>query len=313
MREQYADDRQLATAMLERFRTEEYVYTLYPPLLGDDGIDEFLFDSRQGFCEHYAGALTFMLRSAGIPARVVVGYQGAEPNRFDDYLIVYQYNAHAWVEAWFEGEGWQQLDPTAWVAPERIEQGAEMLMRQNEQSLQDPAFAMLLEMPWLNAMRLRLDSLEYSWSRWVLSYDETTQLEFLEQLLGESRLRWLPAIMVMLVVFMLGAVVVGSNLKGRRRRDPIVGVCLNFMNAFTGTRLERLPGEGAQTYFHRLAAGNPLHRDALEQCARAINRLMYDASPDPTTAWVKHELGMLSQQLKQLRRQLLRNINRSAI
>jgi hypothetical protein len=188
-----------------------------------------------------------------------------------------------------------------------------MLMRQNEQSLQDPAFAMLLEMPWLNAMRLRLDSLEYSWSRWVLSYDETTQLEFLEQLLGESRLRWLPAIMVMLVVFMLGAVVVGSNLKGRRRRDPIIGVCLNFMNAFAGTRLERVPGEGAQTYFHRLAAANPTHRDALEQCARAINRLMYDASPDPTAAWVKHELGMLSQQLKQLRRQLLRNINRSAI
>ncbi len=308
MREQYDDDRQLATAMLERFRTEEYVYTLYPPLLGVDGIDKFLFDSRQGFCEHYAGALTFMLRAAGIPARVVVGYQGAEPNRFDNYLIVYQYNAHAWVEAWFEGEGWQQLDPTAWVAPERIEQGAEMLMRQNEQTLQDPAFAMLLDRPWLNAMRLRLDSLEYSWSRWVLSYDEATQLEFLERLLGESRLRWLPAIMVMLVVFMLGAVVVGSNLKGRRRRDPIVGVCLDFMNAFAGTRLERLPGEGAQTYFHRLAAGNPLHRDALAQCAQAINTLMYDASPDPKAGWFKHELDQLSQRLKQLRRQLAHNI-----
>jgi transglutaminase-like putative cysteine protease len=308
MRAQYTDDRQLAAAMLERFRTEEYFYTLYPPLLGADGIDEFLFDSRQGFCEHYAGALTFMLRAAGIPARVVVGYQGAEPNRFDDYLIVYQYNAHAWVEAWFDGEGWRRLDPTAWVAPERIEQGAEILMRQDEQTLQDPAFAMLLDRPWLNAMRLRLDSLEYSWSRWVLSYDEATQLQFLEQLVGASRVRWLPAIMVMLVVLMLSAVVFGSVLTGRRRRDPIIDVCLDFMNSFAGTRLERLPGEGAQTYFHRLAAGNPLHREALELCAREINRLIYDTTPDPKDAWVKHELGQLSQRLKQLRRQLARNI-----
>jgi hypothetical protein len=249
-----------------------------------------------------------MLRAAGIPARVVVGYQGAEPNRFDDYLIVYQYNAHAWVEAWFEGEGWQRLDPTAWVAPERIEQGAEMLMRQNEQTLQDPAFAMLLDTPWLNAMRLRLDSLEYSWSRWVLSYDEATQLQFLEQLVGASRVRWLPAIMVILVVLMLSAVFFGSVFKGRHRRDPIIEVCLDFMNSFAGTRLERLPGEGAKTYFHRLAAGSPLHREALEHCAREINRLMYDASPDPKAAWVKQELGQLSQHLKLLRRQLARNI-----
>ncbi len=305
MREQYADDRQLANAMLSRFLSEEYFYTLNPPLLGVNGIDEFLFDSRQGFCEHYAGALAFMLRAAGIPARVVVGYQGAEANPFDDYLMVYQYNAHAWVEAWFEGEGWQRLDPTAWLAPERIEQGAQMLLRQNAQTLQNSAFANLLDRPLLQAIRLRLDSLEYAWSRRVISYDEATQLEFLQQWVGAARMQWLPAIMVMLVVLMLSAVVFGSVHKGRRRRDPIIEVCLDFMNSFAGTPLERLPGEGAQTYFHRLAAGSPLHREALEFCAREINRLMYDASPDPKAAWVKQELGQLSQHLKQLRRQLI--------
>jgi hypothetical protein len=140
----------------------------------------------------------------------------------------------------------------------------------------------------------------------VISYDEATQLEFLQQWVGASRMQWLPAIMVMLVVLMLSAVVFGSVHKGRRRRDPIIEVCLDFMNSFAGTPLERLPGEGAQTYFHRLAAGSPLHREALEFCAREINRLMYDASPDPKAAWAKQELGQLSQHLKQLRRQLSR-------
>jgi len=311
MRAQFPDDRQLASAMLSRFRTEEYFYTLYPPLMPVDGIDDFLFDSREGFCEHYAGALTFMLRAAGIPARVVVGYQGAEPNRFDDYLIVYQYNAHAWVEAWFEGEGWQQLDPTAWVAPQRIEQGAEMLLRQNEQTLQDPAFAMLLDRPWLNAMRLRLDSLEYSWNRWVLSYDEATQLQFLEQLVGASRLRWLPGIMVLLVISVLSAVAFSTVFKNRRRRDPVVDACLNFMNSFSGTRLERLPREGAQTYFQRLARVNPLCRDELAHCARAINTLMYQSGNDPQTFVAKNEIGALSQRLRRLRRQLARSLTKA--
>lgn len=306
MREQYADDRQLANAMLSRFLSEEYFYTLNPPLLGVDGIDEFLFDSRQGFCEHYAGALAFMLRAAEIPARVVVGYQGAEPNRFDDYLMVYQYNAHAWVEAWFEGEGWQRLDPTAWVAPERIEQGAQMLLRQNAQTLQDSAFANLLDRPMLQAIRLRLDSLEYAWSRRVISYDEATQLEFLQQWVGASRMQWLPAIMVMLVVCVLLLIAVGQVVKGRRRRDPVMDLCHDLMSTFAGTPLERLPGEGAQTYFHRLASVNPLYRDQLEHCARQINQLMYDPASDLNASAARHEFGMLSARLKIVRRQLIR-------
>ncbi|MDP3518206.1 MAG: DUF3488 and transglutaminase-like domain-containing protein [Pseudohongiella sp.] len=308
MRAQYSDDRQLTNAMLSRFRTEEYFYTLYPPLMPDNSIDDFLFDSQQGFCEHYAGALTFMLRAAGIPARVVVGYQGAEHNRFEDYLIVYQYNAHAWVEAWFEGVGWQQLDPTAWVAPDRIELGAEMLMRQNEQTLQDPAFAMLLLMdrPWLNALRLRMDSLEYSWNRWVLSYDETTQLAFLESLVGASRVKWLPAIMVAMLVLILAAVVAGSMFKNRRRHDPVVDTCLQFMNSFAGTKLARVPREGAYTFFQRLAQNNPECRDELDACARDINQMMYRSSMDSHNVLIKNELRALSTRLKRLSRQLAR-------
>src|SRR5690606_20431075 len=99
---------------------QEFIYTLEPPLLGHHSIDEFLWGSKQGFCEHFASAFAFMMRAAGIPARVVVGYQGGEVNPLKNFLVVRQADAHAWTEVWFAGQGWLRIDPTAAVAPERI-------------------------------------------------------------------------------------------------------------------------------------------------------------------------------------------------
>ena len=96
--------------LLQRFREQEYFYTLRPPAMPEDGIDSLLFDEKRGFCAHYAGATTFVLRAAGIPSRVVVGYQGGENGAGGDYLIVRQYDAHAWVEAYVDGRGWVRID-----------------------------------------------------------------------------------------------------------------------------------------------------------------------------------------------------------
>ena len=120
MREGVDSDRAYVNAVLNWFRTEPFVYTLAPPLLDRDPVDGFLFDTRRGFCEHYAGAFTVLLRAAGIPARVVTGYQGGEMNLDGDYMIVRQSDAHAWAEALLDGQ-WQRFDPTAAVAPSRIE------------------------------------------------------------------------------------------------------------------------------------------------------------------------------------------------
>src|SRR5690606_13368344 len=98
-------------------------YTLTPPLLGEHPVDDFLFNTRSGFCEHYASAFAFLMRAAGIPARVVTGYQGGEVNPIGGYLIVRQSEAHAWVEVWLEGRGWVRIDPTAAVSPLRVESG----------------------------------------------------------------------------------------------------------------------------------------------------------------------------------------------
>ncbi|NJD30493.1 MAG: DUF3488 domain-containing protein [Gammaproteobacteria bacterium] len=119
----YGDPQAIVGAMLRMFREQQFVYTLEPPKLADNAVDEFLFETRKGFCEHYASAFTVVMRAAGIPARVVTGYQGGELNPIGGYMLVRQSDAHAWSEVWMEGRGWVRVDPTAAVAPERIERG----------------------------------------------------------------------------------------------------------------------------------------------------------------------------------------------
>lgn len=117
------NDMALVHAILQRFR-KDYRYTLTAPELGHDSVDEFLFDTRAGFCEHYASAFTFLMRAAGIPARVVTGYQGGYFSNVGQYLLVRQSDAHAWSEIWLPERGWLRIDPTAEVSPSRIEFGA---------------------------------------------------------------------------------------------------------------------------------------------------------------------------------------------
>ncbi|MCB1753809.1 MAG: transglutaminase domain-containing protein, partial [Gammaproteobacteria bacterium] len=115
-------DSDVVLRALDYFREQPFFYTLYPPPLGESPADQFLFETRRGFCEHYATSFTLLMRIAGIPARVVGGYQGGQVNPLGNYLIVRQSDAHAWSEVWLQGRGWQRVDPTVAVAPERIEQ-----------------------------------------------------------------------------------------------------------------------------------------------------------------------------------------------
>jgi transglutaminase-like putative cysteine protease len=122
------NDDAIIRAAITRFNSEGFVYTLEPPLLGPNGVDDFLFDTRKGFCEHYASSFVFLMRAAGIPARVVTGYQGGEPNALGGYTIVRQSDAHAWAEVWLKQRGWVRIDPTAAVSPERIQNGLSAAM-----------------------------------------------------------------------------------------------------------------------------------------------------------------------------------------
>lgn len=168
---------------------QQFTYTLQPPVLGTHSVDEFLWQSKAGFCEHFASSFVFMLRAVGIPARVVVGYQGGELNTLDDYVMVRQMDAHAWAEVWLPEQGWVRFDPTASVAPQRIELGLDSSLSESDNQLLSSTTLLdnYRSIAWVNQLRLRWDSLNYSWQSWVLGFDRKDQLSFLANWLGEVK------------------------------------------------------------------------------------------------------------------------------
>jgi len=166
----------LVNHLMSRFAEQSYFYTLKPPVLGADVVDEFLFDTKQGFCAHYASSLAYMLRLAKIPARVIAGYQGGEYNNQSDYYIIHQYDAHAWVEAKLPNLGWVRLDPTAMVAPERIVSGLGDAIGELGGFLDgSPIASAVLRISGLNWLRLRVDEFNYKWQKLVVNYGNDEQ------------------------------------------------------------------------------------------------------------------------------------------
>ncbi|MEI7444355.1 MAG: DUF3488 and transglutaminase-like domain-containing protein, partial [Burkholderiales bacterium] len=174
-RDEETDPERLVQRALAMFRDNGFRYTLQPPLLEGDPIDRFLFETRAGFCEHYSSAFVILMRALDIPARVVTGYQGAEANEAERYWIVRQSDAHAWTEVWLEGRGWVRIDPTASVAPDRIQRGAAGFARSAAADAAGGGRAP----EWLLRMRMSLDGLTHGWNQWVLNYDRTRQQSLL--------------------------------------------------------------------------------------------------------------------------------------
>ncbi len=172
--------------ILNRYKDQAFYYTLHPPLLSNDNtIDDFLFASRRGFCAHYAGSFVFLMRAAGIPARVVVGYQGGEWNESGNYLAVHQFDAHAWAEVWLQNQGWVRVDPTAAIAPNRIEENLESAMSEEGSFLDSKLFS-TAKFKWLDGIRKQIDSNQYAWRKFVLGYDGEARSSLLDQLVGKA-------------------------------------------------------------------------------------------------------------------------------
>ena len=168
---------QLISKALTMFRNEEFYYSYSPPELRGNTIDQFLFETRSGFCEHYASAFTIMMRAAGLPARVVTGYQGGITN--NDYFLVKQSDAHAWSEVWINNKGWLRVDPTAAVSPLRVEYGAQAIMSENARNW--------LDSDWSRKMGERYDALRYKWNKWVRDYNAVKQKALFEVFGFDSR------------------------------------------------------------------------------------------------------------------------------
>ncbi|SDJ88207.1 transglutaminase TgpA family protein [Pseudomonas indica] len=265
LKRQYPQPDELAQALLAHFNREPYVYTLKPPLAGADGIDEFLFDTRRGFCAHYAGAMTFALRVAGIPARVVAGYQGGEYNPSGRYLSVHQFDAHAWVEYWQPGKGWVSADPTFQVAPERIEQGLEQAVAEEQSFLASSPFSPLRyrNIGWINQLRLTWDRVNYGWQRWVLGYQGEQQLEVLQRWFGRIDNGVLAVVLVGGGGLMLSLLALLLFKPWRCEHDPQQRLFLRFERLLARHGLRRRTGEGPRAFAERASLALPAQAEAI--------------------------------------------------
>lgn len=174
-------------ALLRHFNREPYHYTLEPPPVGSDIVDDFLFQTRSGFCAHYAGAMTFVLRAAGIPARVVAGYQGGEVNPAGNYLSVHQFDAHAWSRILGRRARLGQCRPDFPGRARARRAGLEQALARERSFLADEPLSLLRfrDVGWMNTLRLRWDSLNYGWQRWVLNYQDEQQSQMLQRWFGK--------------------------------------------------------------------------------------------------------------------------------
>lgn len=184
LRQRYPNDRDYTQAIMQRFNSPAYRYTLEPDPMQTDPVDMFLFEKQAGFCSHYASAMAYLLRLGDIPARMVTGYHGGEeisPNVF----TVRQYDAHAWVEAWLGDQGWVRFDPTSVVAPARLEFGLQRALEESGETLEGSAFDGLYQADGFQEIRRFFANLDYLWSRWILGFDATAQRDLFKKLLGE--------------------------------------------------------------------------------------------------------------------------------
>ena len=265
LRREYPDPAALVDALLMHFNREPFGYTLRPPPVGVHIVDDFLFASRQGFCLHFAGAMTFVLRAAGIPARTVAGYQGGEYNEAGKYLAVRQFDAHAWVEYWRPGQGWLSVDPTFQVAPERIEQGLEQALAEEQSFLEDAPLSLLRyrDVGWLNGLRLNWDRANYGWQRWVLGYQGDMQLRLLQRWFGEFELRLIGWLLLGGGALLLGLLALGLFKPWQRKADVSMRLLARFERLITHLGVARRPGEGVRTYAQRAATVLPEQADAI--------------------------------------------------
>ncbi len=257
--------------VLDEIRAMALTYTLRPPLLGRDPVDEFLFDTRRGFCEHFASAFVFLMRAAEVPARVVTGYQGGEINPVDQTMVVRQSDAHAWAEVWLDGRGWVRVDPTALAAPSRIESGLASALPQGEAL----PFMMRPAMRWLRDVRHQWEALSNAWNQSVIGYNTERQRAFLEGL-GFTSPDWrtltglMGAAAAVLMVLLFGWAVMQF-----RRGDPLDRCWDRFCARMGRHGIPRLPWEGPIDYAERIAAIRPSRADQVRHIAQTYATLRY--------------------------------------
>ncbi|MCG6892323.1 MAG: DUF3488 and transglutaminase-like domain-containing protein [Desulfobacteraceae bacterium] len=286
--EQWARDfsspQEIIDAALAFLAGNRFVYSLQVPETKEEPIDALLFDTRRGYCEHYASAFAFLMRAAGIPSRVVGGYLGGERNPYGDYLIVRQSDAHAWVEVWLEERGWTRVDPTSVVMPARIEQGtAAALTPEEREALFSNPYLGPLSKYW-KPLLFGLDLINNRWQKWVLGYDYFRQ-RMLYNTFGLDASRWKAVAWAVLAVAGLAALYgLFFFLRIRKRKsvheDPVQRLYRQFCRRLSDVGIERSPHQGPVAFAKIVTSTRPDLSETVRRVTQDYVAVRY-ASKDP--------------------------------
>ncbi len=284
-RQQNLDNRQIIDSALTLFSDEEFYYTLQPPLLRGDAVDDFLFQSKRGFCEHYASSFVVLMRAAGIPARVITGYQGASYNPVGDYYNVYQRDAHAWAEVYLEEKGWLRVDPTAAVSPERILEGIENALPEIAPNLifnTDSSLAYAL----LQNLRDSWDAINYQWNLWVLGYSPKRQMDFLNKLgLAKFGYDWQTLTVGLFVILSTMMVLFGLLLlrPNGKSNDPARNLYDAFCKKMARIGVERHAYEGPMDFYQRVGSEKTILKKAVLEITECYVAVRYASDQEQLT------------------------------
>lgn len=265
-------------AALKRYREQPFVYTLKPARLNDNPVDDFLFNTKRGFCEHYATSFVYLMRAAGVPARIVTGYQGGEYNPNGNYYIVRQSDAHAWAEVWLTERGWVRVDPTAAVSPERIENGISDALDETDEL---PLMARP-DYPWLKKAYLNWDTVNNGWNQWVLGYDDKKQLDFLKKLSGKNlNLMHMLIVMVGIIAVIMGLTTYLLVKQQKAKLSPAQRLYAQYLKQLKQAGLSQNSGETAMDFAARAAKILPNQQTQIMDIAQRYNVITYSKSANP--------------------------------
>ncbi len=264
----------LVDRVLVYFNQEPFHYSLESPLLGSNSVDEFLFDTLTGYCEHYASAFTVMMRMADIPSRIVTGYQGGWYSGMGDYLLVRQSDAHAWSEVWFRDRGWIRVDPTAAVSPLRIARGS-------LGALSAPRH--LFDYSWLRGLRNGVDIVQQRWNDWVIKFNAESQMRIFSSIGLEQMTPPMLVISLFVVIGLFSLLLLPFifRVKGPSRKDPLRAVWLKFLKRLKAAGFEAIPSTGPSELAQAAARHLPQDSQAIYQVADLYSRSRYSATPPP--------------------------------
>jgi transglutaminase-like putative cysteine protease len=282
---QNSNPRAIVNSALRFFRTQGFTYSLSPGEFRKDDLEEFLFHRRVGFCGHYAASFATLMRLAGIPARVVVGYLGGEYNDLGHFFLVRQADAHAWCEVWLAGNGWMRVDPTMAVAPGRasldLNSFLEGRVASGQMGTRQSAFLTRLARSALfNDIRLAWQTLGYQWDTRLLAFDADVQEVFLDSIGLAKRGPFVLIIEILIVAVALLAIYFASmQLRSRSRVDRVKALYERFCQKAARLGVRRDPWEGPSDFSQRAALLLPGESDRIRRISNSYVTLRYAAKP----------------------------------